>query len=57
MFQVSLADIAIASFSEHLSGPQEKVLKSHTAVDELINRVRELPNIKAWIESRPVTPY
>jgi len=55
--KVSLADITIASFCEQLSGPLEEVLKANKAVSDLVNRVRELPNIKAWIETRPVTSH
>lgn len=56
--QVSLADIAVSSVLEHLTGDDMTALVSaNKPVSDLINRVKELPNIKAWIESRPATQF
>jgi len=56
--KVSLADIAVSSVLEHLTGDDMTALVSaNKPVSDLINRVKELPNIKAWIESRPATQF
>ena len=56
--QLSLADISVACITEMLAEqPYCDVIKANKPVSDLIDRVKALPNIKAWIESRPVTQF
>ena len=65
-FKLTWADLAIYAFMEilvngdGLSAPAYQnpgALKDHKKLQDFSKRVAEVPNIKAWLEKRPKTPF
>ena len=52
---LSWADIQTFFFCSELA--DQEVLKTVPAVTNLVARIGNLPNIKAWVEARPNNPF
>ena len=53
-----MADLVTVSLLEqYTEGPGLQAIKAEPSVAALVERVKELPNIKKWIANRPQTPY
>ena len=55
IFKVSWADIGLYVASEWLELLQPSAFQQYKHLTNLKNKVKEIPELKDWIEKRPVT--
>lgn len=55
MLQVSWADVGLYVASEWLELLQPTAFESFERLTNLKNKVKEIPELKEWIEKRPVS--
>ena len=55
--QLSWADLMLTNLIEHLTGFCGFKASKYPKLNNLNSRILDLPNIKHWISTRPVTPF